>query len=274
MSCFGPQPPEQNHRFRGEPMTERREGVRRQRRTCRTGIGLPLYATGWIAGPSQPGAALGRTGGRMRLKEIHVRGYRSLRDVRVPFAQLTSFIGPNGSGKSSVLAALRLFFDDGAGINELDFWRGSNGTAVDELSVEVRLGELTEDEQATFRPYLDASHELVVERRFEEPGHGAYVAQRRAVPAFTTIRRLERAHRQEYQKLVDSGAYPGLASANNEDEVFAAMDDWEAVHPEACDLQEVDFTLHGRITQSHHVPPRRRLRRARRPLGGRRAWCC
>lgn len=186
----------------------------------------------------------------MRLKEIHVSGYRSLFDVQVPFARLTSFIGPNGSGKSSVLAALRLFFDDGAAIGELDFWCGSAGTAVDEISVEVRLHELTEDEQTTFRPYLDASNELVVRRRFEEPGRGSYVAQRRAVPAFTTIRRLERAHRQEYQKLVDSPDYPGLASAKNQDQVFAAMDEWEAAHPEASVLQEVDFTLHSRVTEA------------------------
>lgn len=186
----------------------------------------------------------------MRLKSIHVRGYRSLRDVQVPLARLTSFIGPNGSGKSSVLNALRLFFDDSSVIDQLDFWCGSDGTVAEQLSVEVRFGEVSVDEEAIFGPYLDASNELVVERRFEEPGRGMYVAQRRAVPAFTTIRRLSRAHRQEYQKLVDSGQYPGLETVSNKDEVFEAMDAWEAAHPEACELQEVDFPLHDKITGS------------------------
>jgi len=46
---------------------------------------------------------------------LAVRGYRSLRDVVVPLAQLTVVTGPNGSGKSSLYRALRLLADCGQG---------------------------------------------------------------------------------------------------------------------------------------------------------------
>lgn len=61
----------------------------------------------------------------MRLKVVRIQGYRSLRDVEVPFTDLTAFIGPNGSGKSSILRDLRVFFDPSLSVDDLDFWSGT-----------------------------------------------------------------------------------------------------------------------------------------------------
>lgn len=44
----------------------------------------------------------------MSLLELEVRGYRSLRDVRVPLQQLNVITGPNGSGKTNLYRALWL----------------------------------------------------------------------------------------------------------------------------------------------------------------------
>jgi len=44
----------------------------------------------------------------MALTELHVAGYRSLRDVRLPLEQLNVVTGPNGSGKSNLYRALWL----------------------------------------------------------------------------------------------------------------------------------------------------------------------
>ena len=43
------------------------------------------------------------------LTTVAMRGYRSLRDVVVPLADLTVITGANGTGKSSVYRALRLW---------------------------------------------------------------------------------------------------------------------------------------------------------------------
>ena len=49
------------------------------------------------------------------LQTIAIRGYRSLREVILPLAQLTVVTGANGSGKSSIYRALRLLADCGRG---------------------------------------------------------------------------------------------------------------------------------------------------------------
>lgn len=43
------------------------------------------------------------------LKKVHIKNYRSLRNVTLPFKRLTVLVGPNASGKSNTLTALRLF---------------------------------------------------------------------------------------------------------------------------------------------------------------------
>lgn len=42
-----------------------------------------------------------------RIRTLHIKGFRSLADVRVPMRPLTVLVGPNGSGKSNVLHVLR-----------------------------------------------------------------------------------------------------------------------------------------------------------------------
>jgi predicted ATPase len=49
------------------------------------------------------------------LTTVAMRGYRSLRDVVVPLANLTVITGANGTGKSSMYRALRLLADTGHG---------------------------------------------------------------------------------------------------------------------------------------------------------------
>ena len=46
--------------------------------------------------------------GKALLKKIHIRNYRSLRNVMLPFKPLTVLVGSNASGKSNTLNALRL----------------------------------------------------------------------------------------------------------------------------------------------------------------------
>src|SRR5262249_60940553 len=49
------------------------------------------------------------------LTTVAVRGYRSLREIVLPLAQLTVVTGANGAGKSSLYRALRLLADCGRG---------------------------------------------------------------------------------------------------------------------------------------------------------------
>jgi predicted ATPase len=45
------------------------------------------------------------------IRTVAIQGYRSLRDLSLPLAQLNVITGANGSGKSSVYRSLRLLAD-------------------------------------------------------------------------------------------------------------------------------------------------------------------
>src|SRR5579872_7444986 len=51
----------------------------------------------------------------MRIKEVKVAGYRSLRAIRFPVGQLTVFVGVNGVGKTNLYRALQLLQAAAAG---------------------------------------------------------------------------------------------------------------------------------------------------------------
>jgi putative ATP-dependent endonuclease of the OLD family len=179
----------------------------------------------------------------MRLAAIAVAGFRPLRDVYVPLDDLTVLLGPNGSGKSSLLAALRLFFEPRATLDERDVWRGVRESPSEAVSVAVTFDQLSEAATESFGDYLDEHGQLRLERHFNEPGHGVYLASRAAIPAFTAIRNLPKGHRDAYNELVDSGQFDELERARSKDDAFEHMSTWEDAHPDACEVaaEEVPF---------------------------------
>lgn len=81
------------------------------------------------------------------LTQLAVSGYRSLRDVSLPLAQLTIVTGENGTGKSSVYRALRLLADVAQGrlINSLAREGGLPSTlwaGPERIGREMRAGKM------------------------------------------------------------------------------------------------------------------------------------
>jgi predicted ATPase len=44
----------------------------------------------------------------VKIREIEIKGYRSVKEMRLPLKQLTVLVGPNGSGKSNIYQAIQL----------------------------------------------------------------------------------------------------------------------------------------------------------------------
>lgn len=221
-------------------------GSNRSEITCSAVIPSVVTATvstqGLDSGASFGSLSLPTEGERVHLAIAEIKGYRSLREVTVPFARLTSCIGPNGSGKSSLLGALRLFFDPSATADERDYWSGG-GNSVEEISIKLTFSDLVDEERTALEAFLDEASQLVVERRFERGGSAAYLGNRLAIPQFLTIRMLDRAHRTKFNELVDTGSFEGLERASNKDEALMKMDAWEAANPDRCEVLEVEFDL-------------------------------
>src|SRR5680860_1763006 len=119
----------------------------------------------------------------MKITTVRVQGLRSLRDTTIPISPMTVFIGPNGSGKSSALMALRLFFTPQEELGEDDFWKARDGSRVDEVVISITFCELSEEAKEAFPDYISDGGELTIERVFDTPGRGSYLASRTGMKA-------------------------------------------------------------------------------------------
>lgn len=121
----------------------------------------------------------------MKLRELTIKNYKSLRNVNARVGDFTTFIGANGSGKTNILEALFLVFNEfgctGGGASSIfqqDFSWYNRDTSV---PIEFTIGiHLTEKESQDLLPKKlsdslreknrDKFNELVFERQIAKPG--------------------------------------------------------------------------------------------------------
>lgn len=101
----------------------------------------------------------------MKIKEVEIHNWRSIKDDTITFEDLMIFIGQNNHGKSNVLYALLFFFGE-IGLQDMDFNCNSN-----ELWVEVEFENLNEEEKKTFKKYATTSNTIKV-RKYAQKGEG------------------------------------------------------------------------------------------------------
>lgn len=89
----------------------------------------------------------------MKLRWLHVQGFRSIRDVDFEVADFLCFIGQNNHGKSNILQALDLFFSSGTrGVIPNIFFRSPTET-VTEVVIEARFEDLSQAEMDKLSPW-------------------------------------------------------------------------------------------------------------------------
>jgi AAA15 family ATPase/GTPase len=93
----------------------------------------------------------------MKLREITISNYLSLKEVMLSFGDLTILVGKNGSGKTNILEALYRFFTDfntiggGISVNLNDYyWFDRDTTKPIRIAVKLELSE--EDFEKIFQP--------------------------------------------------------------------------------------------------------------------------
>lgn len=66
----------------------------------------------------------------LTLKNIRIKGFRSLVDLNLPLQNLSIFIGKNNAGKSNILLAIKLLLEASArDVSEVDFYKGETDEA-------------------------------------------------------------------------------------------------------------------------------------------------
>lgn len=59
--------------------------------------------------------------GKMRIENIHIKGFRNFDDEKITFQDKTLIIGANDVGKTNLIYALRLLFDKSISERDLNF---------------------------------------------------------------------------------------------------------------------------------------------------------
>jgi putative ATP-dependent endonuclease of OLD family len=177
----------------------------------------------------------------MKVSNVFVQNYRSLKHVELAVDDYTAFVGANGSGKSSVLYALQWFYEGGALEAEdiCAYQAPADGDQLDEspdaiaartVSVTVTFSDLTNPDRVRLREYgrgetatfrktwtLGDTKPKVVGNAKQGPGF----AEVRAMKLVGEFRPAYVALRSAQSGLPDLGASPA------KDQVIAALATWE-----------------------------------------------
>lgn len=94
----------------------------------------------------------------MKIREVVIHNWRSIRDLKLLSQDLMIFIGQNNHGKSNILSAILFFFGE-IGLDKLDFY-----CDTEELFVEILFNELDENDRNTFKKYVTARNDIRVRK--------------------------------------------------------------------------------------------------------------
>jgi len=89
----------------------------------------------------------------MKMRWLHIRGFRSIRDISFDIDDFLCFIGQNNHGKSNIFQALDLFFSSGTkGIIPAIFFRCPSETEC-EVVIEAKFEDLSQAEMDKLHPW-------------------------------------------------------------------------------------------------------------------------
>ncbi|ARU40011.1 hypothetical protein CCB80_02210 [Armatimonadetes bacterium Uphvl-Ar1] len=180
----------------------------------------------------------------LKLKEIEIRNFRSIKNERILIDDYTAIVGSNGSGKSTILSALNVFFGESFGginprtdVSAEDFHMGNvdepieitlyfeviSDKAREELSHYVQDDRLTVSTVLTFDPKSERA-------RLDQRG------KTMSIPAFVEYRDLNgqkgaTADQKKAKYAEIRKTYPGLTEENTVPKQILALSQFEQKHP-------------------------------------------
>lgn len=94
----------------------------------------------------------------MKIKSIEIDNWRSIKNLKADFNNLSVIIGQNNHGKSNILSAL-LFFFGKIKPNEQDFLNPEN-----QVKIEITFDELDSNDKTTFKKYLNIDETIKIQK--------------------------------------------------------------------------------------------------------------
>ena len=174
----------------------------------------------------------------MRIKAVHIKNFRCLRDVSVDFDAVTTLIGPNGSGKSTILRALDWFFNGSQeSLSEKDRYSGAMEDAA--TSVDVVFDDIKAEDRVALGKYAPEGSATVEIRRSWDGQRDKMSGKARSFPAFDRVREQgsasdKKTAYEEVRADIDIPKWTKAADAE------AAMTAWESQNRELLEETELD----------------------------------
>jgi putative ATP-dependent endonuclease of OLD family len=192
----------------------------------------------------------------MNIESVHIKNFRTLKDVIITFDTVTTFIGPNGAGKSTVLHALDWFFNGKSGsLTEKDC---SFGATDENIEVRVTFTDLTETDREALGKYApDDVTTFTAWKLWFPEGSDVLSANAKGFPEFNVIKTAigATAKKESYAELKNRKPELGLPAATTGPAVEQAMMAWEASHtaqlvdtPEILQTNFFGFNSSGKMS--------------------------
>lgn len=192
----------------------------------------------------------------MKICSIHIKNFRALKDVTIPFDAVTTFIGPNGTGKSTVLRGLDWFFNGKPGsLTDEDC---SFGVTGEDVEVQVTFADLTDKDRDALGKYVpDGVTTFTAWKRRSPDGSDVLSANAKGFPDFNAIKAANgaAAKKEQYGALRSSRQDLNLPATTTVAAVEQAMTAWEASHvdqlvdvPEALQTNFFGFNSGGKMS--------------------------
>lgn len=193
----------------------------------------------------------------MKIESVRIQNLRSFENELVPFNDYTCLVGPNGSGKSTVLCALSIFFREtgntSTNLLQLEKEDFHYQNVNKPISITVTFCDLSKEAQEDFADYFRQDR-LVVSAvaKFDESTGKAEVrqfGQRLGMPQFKPFFKAFGAGakvaelKEIYAQLLK--IYTDLPGLGIKDAMIEALHDYEATHPDDCELIPSEDQFYG-----------------------------
>jgi putative ATP-dependent endonuclease of the OLD family len=193
----------------------------------------------------------------MKIKSIRMKNFRSFKDCEVEFGNFTSLVGANGAGKSTVLYALNIFFREVDGsptnVSELDEEDFHARNTQEPIEITVTFDELSDDALKVFSNYARQGVLVVTAKAsFDPQARTAVVRQFGQRFGMEKFRRFFEMYgdskpaaelRSEYNQLCIE--FQDLPSVNSKDACRDALQSYESIHPDQCNLIPSEDQFYG-----------------------------
>jgi predicted ATP-dependent endonuclease of OLD family len=167
----------------------------------------------------------------MRIQSVHIKNFRTLKDVAIPFEPITTFIGPNGAGKSTILRALDWYFNGKPGsLSDKDC---SFGATTENIEVRVTFSDLSDKDREALGKYAPDGVTTFTAWKLRLPdGSEVLSANAKGFSEFNAIKAAGNAtaKREQYAALRNSRPELNLVAATTGTAVDQAMIAWEAAN--------------------------------------------